>query len=78
YSSVFNVNPFFLDPDVIIVDDAHAAENYISKLWSFEVSRFDDEHKSLWSVLSELIKPYLDGASYSKLNGNWDSPDASV
>jgi hypothetical protein len=50
----------------------------ISKLWSFEVSRFDDEHKSLWSVLSELIKPYLDGASYSKLNGNWDSPDASV
>ncbi|WP_323635271.1 DEAD/DEAH box helicase [Pectobacterium polaris] len=78
YSSVFNVNPFFSDPDVIIIDDAHAAENYISKLWSFEVSRFENEQSSLYNAMSELIKPYLDGATYSKLNGDWDSPDVSV
>jgi hypothetical protein len=27
--SLFSVNPFFEDPDIIIVDDAHAAENYM-------------------------------------------------
>jgi superfamily II DNA or RNA helicase len=30
YSSLFNTNPFFSDPDAIILDDAHAAENYIA------------------------------------------------
>ena len=29
YSALFNTNPFFDSPDVIVVDDAHAAENYI-------------------------------------------------
>ena len=39
YSSVFNTNPFFKNPDVIIVDDAHAAENYIGQLWSVRFNR---------------------------------------
>jgi hypothetical protein len=34
YSSLFNTNPFFSNPGVIIVDDAHAAENYIASLWT--------------------------------------------
>jgi len=33
YSSLFNTNPFFDDADVVIVDDAHAAEGYIAALW---------------------------------------------
>jgi hypothetical protein len=34
YSSLFNTNPFFSDPSVIILDDAHSAENYVAKYWS--------------------------------------------
>jgi len=32
YSSLFNSNPFFKDADLILIDDAHAAENYIAKI----------------------------------------------
>lgn len=74
YSSIFNTNPFFDDPDIVIVDDAHAAENYVSKLWSLEIERFDSQHKSTHEALCSLVKPYLDGTSYSRLAGKWDSP----
>src|SRR5690554_4471226 len=74
YSSVFNTNPFFDDPDIVIVDDAHAAENYISKLWSLEVERFESQHKATHEALCSLVKPYLDGTSYSRLAGKWESP----
>ncbi len=74
YSSVFNTNPFFEDPDIIIIDDAHAAENYISKLWSIEVERLKNEHKATFDALCALVKPYIHGTNYSKLLGNWDSP----
>ncbi|WP_159820264.1 DEAD/DEAH box helicase [Colwellia sp. 20A7] len=74
YSSVFNTHPFFDDPDIIIVDDAHAAENYVSKLWSLEVDLFNDNHQALHGALCSLVKPYLDGTSYSRLTGKWDSP----
>lgn len=74
YSSVFNVNPFFDDPDIIIIDDAHAAENYISKLWSLDIERANPEHKIIHEALCSLVKPYLDGTNYSRLVGRWDSP----
>jgi superfamily II DNA or RNA helicase len=35
YSALFNTNPFFDSPNIIIVDDAHAAENYISAMWTY-------------------------------------------
>lgn len=74
YSSIFNTNPFFDDPDIIIIDDAHAAENYVSKLWSMEVERLNKDHKVTFEALCAVIKPYINGTNFSKLNGNWDSP----
>ena len=73
YSSVFNTNPFFVDPDIVIVDDAHAAENYISSLWSLQIDRFESKHKAIHAAISDLLKPSLDGASYSRLAGEWES-----
>jgi len=29
YSSLFNISPFFSEPSIIILDDAHSADNYI-------------------------------------------------
>jgi len=39
YSSLFNTRPRINDPETIILDDAHAGENYISDMWSLSVSR---------------------------------------
>jgi replicative superfamily II helicase len=41
YSGLFNTNPKLNDSNVIILDDAHAGENYIASLWSVEINRFD-------------------------------------
>jgi hypothetical protein len=50
FSGLFNVNPEFGDPDIIIVDDAHAAENYFANHWSVTVLKGDTP--ALWKALS--------------------------
>ncbi|MEQ8754709.1 MAG: DEAD/DEAH box helicase family protein [Coleofasciculus sp. G1-WW12-02] len=35
YSSIFNTNPRINDPNIIICDDAHAADDYVASLWLF-------------------------------------------
>jgi hypothetical protein len=74
YSSLFNVSPFFNNPDVIIIDDAHAAENYIAKMWSLEIPAGDDDHAALHAAISDLLRPYLTGQSHARLTGEWKDP----
>ena len=71
YSSIFNTNPFFSDADVIIVDDAHAAESYIADHWSLRIGR--EEHKTLHLALRGILKPYLDPVNFARLSGEWES-----
>lgn len=73
YSSLFNVNPYFSDADVIIVDDAHAAENYVAKLWTLKINRFEDKHSQLHGVLSSILQPHIDATSYTRLTGDAES-----
>jgi hypothetical protein len=74
YSSLFNVRPYFTNPDVIIIDDAHAAENYIAKMWSLEIPSADSQYAELHSAISGLLKPFLTNQSYSRLTGDWKDP----
>lgn len=74
YNSIFNTNPFFDDAEVVIVDDAHAAENYVANLWSLSIDRFNPDHKALHSVFCSLLQPHLDSISYARLSGNWEQP----
>lgn len=67
YSGLFNSNPFFENPDLIIIDDAHAAENYIAKMWSLEISAGTPLH----SALAEFLKPHLEPQEYARLTGDW-------
>jgi hypothetical protein len=69
YSSLFNTNPFFEDPDVIIVDDAHAAENYIAAMWSLRAERIKEEHAALYTALSGVLKPHIDSGNFVRLTG---------
>jgi Rad3-related DNA helicase len=74
YSGLFNSHPFFENPDLIIIDDAHAAENYIAKMWSLEIAAGTPLH----TALAEYLKPHIDPQEYSRLTGDWvGSADAT-
>lgn len=75
YSSLFNINSFFKDnqADVIIFDDAHASENYISKYWSLNIKRSDNPQ--LFGNILTIIKVFLSNEDILTLNSN--TPDIS-
>lgn len=73
YNSLFNTNPFFREPQLLIVDDAHTAENYIAQLWTFRVERFKKEHEALFAALAGTLKAVLDPHLYTRLSGDWTS-----
>lgn len=76
YSGLFNVNPFFDDPNVIILDDAHATENYIASHWSLRVERHNPEHAALFSALVAVLRGVIPATDYQRLTGHggdaWD------
>lgn len=55
YKSLFNTNPYFDNADILIVDDAHAGEGYISDLWSIRVERKNPDHETLHIALRNLL-----------------------
>jgi hypothetical protein len=65
YSGLFNTNPRIDSPNTIILDDAHSCENYISSLWSVELTRRD--HPKLFTGLCDLIEPALPAPFASRL-----------
>jgi len=74
YSSLFNTNPFFSDADIVIVDDAHASENYIANMWSLRVERFNEDHTALHKALAVVLKPKIGSANFSRLTQEYSSP----
>ena len=72
YSSLFNTHPFFDDPETILLDDAHAAENYVVKMWSLEVPVGDERYASLHAALSGIFKEHISGLCYRRLTGDWE------
>jgi len=61
YSGVFNTNPRINDPEVVICDDAHAADNYIADLWTLSIGRVTHKnlYMSLYRVLESVIPDYM-------------------
>lgn len=68
YSSIFNTSPKLIEADVIVFDDAHAGEQYVSKAYTVEVPRrvFGD----IWSEALEAISPMLPKERYHQLIAN--------
>lgn len=65
YSALFNSNPFFYNPDIIILDDAHSAEEYIASYWSLQIDRVT--HHSLFHSIVQVLKGSIDEQSYQRL-----------
>lgn len=76
YSSLFIDGTFFDDPNIIIFDDAHGAENYIASQWSLEINK--SEHETIYNTIVECIKSELDYTQYSYINGDDLSKEAWV
>lgn len=75
YSSLFNTNPFFADPNLIILDDAHSAENYVSAFWSLLIERSNPDHEPAFSALSGVVARLLPPSDKARLAS--ESRDAS-
>jgi hypothetical protein len=71
YNSLFNTNPFFVDPDIIIVDDAHAAENYMASQWTLRINRFEEREAALYNAAVGVLKPILSPQNYIRMTGGW-------
>jgi len=60
YSAIFNTNPRLEEPKTIVLDDAHAAEDYIASLWSVSISRY--ELGTLYRRFLRLLEPEMEEA----------------
>lgn len=67
YSSLFNTNPFFSDANLVILDDAHSAENYVSAFWSLLIEKSNPEHEAAFSALLGVVTRLLPSSDKSRL-----------
>lgn len=65
YSSLFNTRPFFENPHLIVLDDAHSAENYIADCWSLNVER--RSHTITYDALARVLAPLLPASDAARL-----------
>lgn len=64
YSSLFNTSPYFESPDIIILDDAHAAENYIASMWSLEIEL--SENPDVFAPLIGIFEQFAPNVDLSR------------
>lgn len=74
YASLFNTNPFFADADLLILDDAHAAESYVSGYWSLRIDRFDERLRPTFEAVLAVLRPVISAVNFARLTGAKDDP----
>ena len=74
YSSLFNTNPFFQDAQLIILDDAHSAENYISAFWSLLIEKSNPDHEAAFTALAGVVSRFLQSSDKARLTGRSKTP----
>jgi hypothetical protein len=59
----------------VILDDAHASENYIASQWTLQIGRFDEDDEVLFKAVAGVLKGVLSETNYERLTGDADSID---
>lgn len=75
YNSLFNVNPFFDDAEIVILDDAHAAENYVASHWTVRLSGHADEDKAVFNAVAGVLRKVVPSRTYARLSRDAESID---
>lgn len=57
YSAVFNINPRIDSPQVLIFDDAHSCETYVTGMWSLEMQKA--EYVELFNDIIDMFRVWL-------------------
>jgi hypothetical protein len=71
YSALFNTNPKLDDPELLICDDAHAADQFVGDLWTVRVSCERDEeaflatYRTIAPLLPETIAQRIENKAPS-------------
>ena len=64
YSALFNTHPYFDNPDVVILDDAHSTENYIASMYSLVIDR--RTYKGLYETIVSILEDNIPEVNLSK------------
>lgn len=67
YSALFNIKPFFEEPDLIILDDIHTSENYIASNWSLNIDKYNQRTKALFDTIVSLLRDSISPVQYQAL-----------
>ena len=67
YSNLFNVNPLIRECELLVLDDAHGAEQHVSEMWTVVVRKSDDD-----ALFSSLLTDLRHGMSESQLSALLD------
>lgn len=71
YSHIFNTHPYFNDADLLIFDDAHAAEYAINSMWNLQINK--EKSPEIFSQLYSLLNDYIpDNRKYHIDNNTTD------
>lgn len=73
YSSIFNSSPKLPEPRLVVLDDAHAGEQFVGEKYGVSISRSESEAE-YFEVL-EALRPFLTGLQIQRLQGQ---PDPGV
>ena len=70
YAAIFNTNPRISSANLLILDDAHASEDFIASLWNVEINRHDES--DLYFALLDFFRDVLPGSQV------WNLKDEST
>jgi hypothetical protein len=59
YSHVFNSNPAIDDAQMLVLDDAHGAESYVSSPWTIEIERSEPAYLDVLSAVENAFDPQV-------------------
>lgn len=76
YSALFNSNPYFSDANFIVLDDCHVSEQYVTALWTVELSAVDTA--DAFDRAAGFLRSYLSPRSHRALIEQPQSPFAAA
>jgi hypothetical protein len=67
YSSIFNSSPKLPEPRLIVLDDAHAGEQFVGEQHGITIRRYEAE--ATYLAVLDALKPFLSGLQIQRLQG---------
>lgn len=70
YSSIFNSSPKLPKPRLIVLDDAHAGEQFVGEQYGVTIGRYKAE--PVYLAVLDALRPFLSGLQIQRLQGKPD------